>query len=184
MSLIDKVISVQGIALAALQGVSNINTYLSTFVAPEIGGIPAVSFNNTWSSLINNTIPSLLPVSRFNNTINNYLTKTGANSTYASNAYITGLSIGCNNTINNILNNAIIVNGLISNINSTLPSLLSINQFNNTISIFYKLIISTIQLIRICKLIISIIRLIRICKLIISIIRSVFLNKLIILLIQ
>ena len=48
MSLSDKVNSVQGIALAALQGVSNINAYLSTFVAPEIGGIPAVSFNNTW----------------------------------------------------------------------------------------------------------------------------------------
>jgi hypothetical protein len=134
MSLIDKVNSVQGIALAALQGVSNINTYLSTFVAPEIGGIPAVSFNNTWSSLMNNTIPTLLPISRFNNTINNYLSKTEANSTYVSNVYITGLSIGYNNTINNILNNAIIVNGLISNINSTLPSLLSINQFNNTIS--------------------------------------------------
>ena len=54
MSLSDKVNSVQGIALAALQGVSNINTYLSTFIAPEIRGIPAVSFNNTWSSPINN----------------------------------------------------------------------------------------------------------------------------------
>ena len=52
MSLIDKVNSVQGIALAALQATYNINTYLSTFVAQEIGGIPAVSFNNTWSSLI------------------------------------------------------------------------------------------------------------------------------------
>ena len=63
----------QGVALAAAQGVSNINTYLSTFVAPEVGGIPAVSFNNTWSSLINNTIPSLLPISRFNNTINMFI---------------------------------------------------------------------------------------------------------------
>jgi hypothetical protein len=71
MSLIDKVNSVQGIALSRITGhISNINTYLSTFVAPEIGGIPAVSFNNTWSSLINNTIPTLLPISRFNNTIN------------------------------------------------------------------------------------------------------------------
>ena len=56
MSLSNRINSVQGIALAALQGVSNINNYLSTVAAPEIVGIPAVSFNNTWSSLINNTI--------------------------------------------------------------------------------------------------------------------------------
>ena len=91
MSLIDKVNSAQGIALAALQATYNINTYLSTFVAPEIGGIPAVSFQNTWSSLINNTIPSLLPISRFNNTVNNHLSNTEAKSTYVSNVYITGL---------------------------------------------------------------------------------------------
>ena len=65
MSLCDRINSVQGIALAALQGVSNINTYLSTFVAPEVCGIPAARFNNTWSSLIHSTIPTLLPISRF-----------------------------------------------------------------------------------------------------------------------
>ena len=75
MSLLDKINSVQGIALSALQATANINTYLSTFVAPDIGGIPATSFNNTWSSLVNNTIPTLLPTARFNTTINNYLLK-------------------------------------------------------------------------------------------------------------
>jgi hypothetical protein len=44
MSLIDKVNSVQGIALAALQATSNINTYLSTFVAPEIRWYPSSKF--------------------------------------------------------------------------------------------------------------------------------------------
>jgi hypothetical protein len=69
MSLLDKINSVQGIALSALQATANINTYLSTIVVPDIGGIPAASFNNTWSSLVNNTIPTLLPIARFNNTI-------------------------------------------------------------------------------------------------------------------
>ena len=100
MSLSDKINSVQGIALSALQATANLNTYLSTFITPEIGGIPVASFNNTWSSLVNNTIPTLLPISRFNMTINNYLSKSEANSTYASRVYITGLSIGYNNTIN------------------------------------------------------------------------------------
>ena len=75
MSLTDKINSVQGIALSALQAAANINTYLSTFVAPDIGGIPAASFNNTCSSLVSNTIPTLLPTSRFNTTINRYLLK-------------------------------------------------------------------------------------------------------------
>ena len=69
MSLTDKINSVQGIALSALQAAANINTYLSTFVAPDIGGIPAASFNNTWSSLVNTTIPTLLPTSSFNSAI-------------------------------------------------------------------------------------------------------------------
>jgi hypothetical protein len=93
-----------------------------------------VNFNNTWSSLVNNTIPTLLPISRFNNTMNSYLSKTEASSTYVSNVYITGLSIGYNNTINNILNNIITANSDIGNIKSTLPNLLLINNFNNTIS--------------------------------------------------
>ena len=69
MSFTDKINSAQGIALSALQATANLNTYLSTLITPEIGGIPVVNFNNTWSSLVNNTIPSLLPISRFNNTI-------------------------------------------------------------------------------------------------------------------
>ena len=89
MSLTDKINSVQGIALSALQGVSNINTYLSTFVAPDIGGIPATSFNNTWSSLVNNTISTLLPTVRFNNTISSYLTKNDATVSYVSNIHFT-----------------------------------------------------------------------------------------------
>ena len=76
MSLSDKVNSVQGIALAALQGVSNINTYLSTFVAPDLEGISDAAFSITWGSLVNNTIPSLLPIVRFNNTIASFFTKT------------------------------------------------------------------------------------------------------------
>ena len=75
MSLSDKINSVQGIALSALQQTANLNTYLSTIIAPDIGGIPLVNFNNTWSSLINNTISTLLPTARFNTTINNYLLK-------------------------------------------------------------------------------------------------------------
>ena len=65
----------QGLVLDALQAASHINTYLSTFVAPDIGGIPAANFNNTWSSVVNTTIPTLLPTSRFNTTINDYLSK-------------------------------------------------------------------------------------------------------------
>ena len=34
-----------------------------------------MNFNNTWSSLVNNTIPTLLPIARFNTTIDNYLLK-------------------------------------------------------------------------------------------------------------
>ena len=75
MSLTDKINSVQGIALSALQATANINAYLSTCVAPDIGGIPAASFNNTWSCLVNTTIPTLLPTSRFNTTIGNHLFK-------------------------------------------------------------------------------------------------------------
>jgi hypothetical protein len=40
MSLSDKINSVQGIALSALQQTANLNTYLSTIIAPDIGGIP------------------------------------------------------------------------------------------------------------------------------------------------
>ena len=47
MSLTDEITSVQGIALSALQAAANINTYLSTFVAPDIGGMQVASFNNT-----------------------------------------------------------------------------------------------------------------------------------------
>ena len=133
MSLIDKVNSVQGIALAALKGVRDINTYLETFVAPDLEGISEEAFAITWSSLVNNTIPSLLPISRFNNTINSFLLKTDAATTYISNVYLTGLSVGYSNTINNILNNAIIVNGLISNINLTIPSLLSVSYTHLTL---------------------------------------------------
>ena len=84
MSLSDKINSVQGIALSALQATANINTYLSTIVVPDIGGIPATSFNNTWSSLVNNTIPSLLPTSRIKITIGNYLLKSDATVSYVS----------------------------------------------------------------------------------------------------
>ena len=75
MSLPDKLKSVQGIALAALQATANINTYLSTVVAPDMGGIPPASCNNTWSFSVSNTIPTLLPISRFNGTIGSFVDK-------------------------------------------------------------------------------------------------------------
>ena len=75
MSLTDKINSVQGIALSALQATAHLNTYLSTIITPDIGGIPLVNFNNTWSSLVNNPIPTSLQISRFNNTINSYFSK-------------------------------------------------------------------------------------------------------------
>ena len=103
MSLIDKINSAQGIALAALKGVRDINTYLETFVAPDLEGISEAAFAITWSSLVNSTLPSLLPISRFNHTINSFLLKTDATTTYVSNLYLTGLSVAHNNTINNIL---------------------------------------------------------------------------------
>ena len=118
MSLTDKINSVQGIALSALQGVSNINTYLSTFVAPDIGGIPATSFNNTWSSLVNNTIPTLLPIARFNTTINNYLLNSDANISYVRNINFTTFTVNINTTLNTILNNNTILNSDINGIKS------------------------------------------------------------------
>jgi hypothetical protein len=42
--------------------------------------------------------------------------------------------VNINTTLNNILNNSITVNSDINNIKATLPSLLLINNFNNTIS--------------------------------------------------
>ena len=75
MSLSDKVNSVQSLALSALKGVRDINTYLETFVAPDLEGISEEAFAITWSSLVNSTLPSLLPISRFNNTINSFLLK-------------------------------------------------------------------------------------------------------------
>ena len=125
MSLTDKVNSVQGIALSALQATANIKAYLSTFVAPDIGGIPAASLNHTWSSLVNTTIPTLLPTSRFNTTIGNHLTKSEASSTYARNSNITTMTISVNDTLNNILNNNITVCSDINHIKATLPSLLN-----------------------------------------------------------
>ena len=133
MSLSNKINSVQGIALAALQATANLSTYVSTCITPEIGGIPVANFNNTWSSLVNNTIPSLLPTARFNNTITSYLSKTEASSTYVSSLNFSTFTVNINTTLNNILNNSITVNSDINNIKATLPSLLSINNFNTTI---------------------------------------------------
>jgi hypothetical protein len=58
-----------------------------------------VNFNNTWSSLVNNTIPTLLPIARFNTTINNYLLKNDANVSYVSNMNFTTFTININNNI-------------------------------------------------------------------------------------
>ena len=100
MSLSDKINSVQGIALSALQQTANLNNYLSTIIAPDIGGIPLVNFNNTWSSLVNNTIPTLLPTARFNTTID--LLKSDANVSYVSNINFTTFTVNINTTLSTI----------------------------------------------------------------------------------
>ena len=79
--------------LSALQAAANINTYLSTFVAPDIGGITAASFNNTWSSLVNTTIPTLLPTPRFNTPIGNHVTKSEATLTFVININFTTMTM-------------------------------------------------------------------------------------------
>ena len=79
-------------------------------------------------------------MSRFHTTINNYLSKTEANSTYVSNAHITGLSVGFNNTIlPSLLSITNLTNAInsylqINHLNTTINSYLRINQFNNTIN--------------------------------------------------
>ena len=133
MSLQDKINSVQGIALSALQAAAKINTYLSTFVAPDIGGIPAASFNNTSSSLVSNTIPTLLPTSRFNIIIDNYRSRSEASSTYVSTVKFTTFTININNALIKILNDSETVSSDIGKVKATIPTLLSINGFTITI---------------------------------------------------
>jgi hypothetical protein len=67
-----------------------------------------------------------------------YLTKSDATVSYVSNINFTSFTTNINTTLNSILNNNTTMNSDINGIKSTLPTLLSINNFNTTIAHYFR----------------------------------------------